>query len=154
MVLPVQQSRPTHLWACYIVREQTIFSRYWKTVVYCSSRDSSIIGHFWVAFCLCFKTSPGAQPFIWKLVLPARSCLANQTNFHKKVMHQDSFWNRGKRQLRNGLKSTLALRTPHYYGHALLRTKPSPPTKATYRSLTENDSRYCGLQSTSRGFPL
>ena len=26
------------------------------------------IGHFRVAFCLCFKTSPGAKPFIWKCV--------------------------------------------------------------------------------------
>ena len=28
-----------------------------------------LIGHFRVAFCFCFKTSPGAQHFICKLVL-------------------------------------------------------------------------------------
>ena len=27
------------------------------------------IGHFRVFFCLCFKTSPSAKPFIWKWVL-------------------------------------------------------------------------------------
>ena len=27
------------------------------------------IGDFWVAFRLCFKASPSANPFIWKLVL-------------------------------------------------------------------------------------
>ena len=27
------------------------------------------IGDFWVTFRLCFKASPGAKPFIWKLVL-------------------------------------------------------------------------------------
>ena len=40
-----------------------------------------LIVHFRVAFCLCFKTSPGAQPFIWKWSV---HCLANQTHFHKK----------------------------------------------------------------------
>ena len=41
-------------------------------------------GHFRVAFCLCFNTSPGAQPFIWKWVYLHVYCLANQTHFHMK----------------------------------------------------------------------
>ena len=55
------------------------------------------VRHFRVAFCLCFKTSPGAKRFIWKWVWFARQ-RASQTHFH-----QDSFWNGRKRQLGNGL---------------------------------------------------
>ena len=43
-------------------------------------------------------------------------------------------------------KSTIALRTPCYYGHPLLWAKSSPPPGESYRGgFTENDSRYCGL---------
>ena len=52
------------------------------------------------------------------------------------------------------LQSTLALRTPRYYGLPLLRTELSPLPGESYRGLTEKDSRYYGLQSTSRGCPL
>ena len=34
-----------------------------------SSIERFSIGHFRVLFCLCFKTSPSAKPFIWKWVL-------------------------------------------------------------------------------------
>ena len=37
--------------------------------------------HFRVAFCLCFKTSPGAQPFIWKCVLLTRSLSCKSNSF-------------------------------------------------------------------------
>ena len=43
------------------------------------------------------------------------------------------------------VQSTLALRTPRYYGHPLLRTKSNPPPGVSYTGLSENDSRYCGL---------
>ena len=41
------------------------------------------------------------------------------------------------------VQSTLALRTPRYYGHLLLRKKSISP--AEDRGLTGNDSRYYGL---------
>ena len=34
-----------------------------------SSHPFNLMGDFRVAFCLCFKASPSAKPFIWKLVL-------------------------------------------------------------------------------------
>ena len=47
----------------------------------------TLIGDFWAAFRLCFKASPGAKPFIWKLVLFTckwvKICV-NKTNFHMK----------------------------------------------------------------------
>ena len=35
----------------------------------CRLKSCCTIGDFQVAFCLCFKASPSAKPFIWKLVL-------------------------------------------------------------------------------------
>ena len=58
------------------------------------------------SFYLCFKASPGhgLQPFKWKRVYLQVHFHANQTHFYfKMVSHQDSFWNRGKRRLGNGL---------------------------------------------------
>ena len=43
----------------------------------------SPIGHFQVLLCLCFKTSLGAKPFIWKSVLQAVLLHGNQSHFHK-----------------------------------------------------------------------
>ena len=43
------------------------------------------------------------------------------------------------------IQSTLAWRTPRYYGYLLLQTKSSPRPGESYRCLTENDFRYCGL---------
>ena len=46
-----------------------------------------VIGNFRVAFCLCFKASPSAKPFIWKLVLFTQILVhlhVNKTNFHMK----------------------------------------------------------------------
>ena len=50
---------------------------------------------------LYFKTSPGAQPFIWKWVLLTRpfSCKSNSFSF-QWLRHQDSFWNTGKKATR------------------------------------------------------
>ena len=55
------------------------------------------IGHFRVLLCLCFKTSLSAKPFIWKWVLHAVSFSC------KSISHLDSLWNRGTRELGNGL---------------------------------------------------
>ena len=57
------------------------------------------------------------------------------------------------------LQSTLALRTPRYYGPPLLRTKSSPPPAEAievWLKMTPAiaDSRYYGLQTKSRGCPL
>ena len=33
------------------------------------NREQKIItSHFWVPLCLCFKTSPGSKPFLWKRI--------------------------------------------------------------------------------------
>ena len=40
-----------------------------------------LIGHFQITFGLFFKASPGAHPFIWKLVF---ICMWMKTNFHMK----------------------------------------------------------------------
>ena len=54
----------------------------WK---YMAKDYEAQISHFRVAYFLCFKTSPGTQPLIWKRVLPAcPDCLANQTHFYLK----------------------------------------------------------------------
>ena len=55
------------------------------------SEWSCTIGHFRVLLYLCFKASLSAKPFLWKLI------------FIWKVLHLDSFWNRGTRDLGNGL---------------------------------------------------
>lgn len=63
-------------------------------------RLSCNIGDFLVAFCLCFETSPGADPFTWKLVL----FTCKWTNIFmwikrvsiRKVLYWDSLWNRGE----------------------------------------------------------
>ena len=39
------------------------------------------MGHFWVTFGLFFKASPGAHPFVWKLVF---ICIWMKANFHVK----------------------------------------------------------------------
>ena len=65
------------------------------------------IGNFWVAFPLCFKASPSAKPFMWKLVL--FTCrfwfiyMWIKLISIWKALHQDLLCNRGKRQLRNRL---------------------------------------------------
>ena len=72
--------------------------------------ESWSIGHFRVAFCLCFKTSPGAQPLSWKLALPARllSCKPNWFPYEKLCTTGLVFrGNKGKRQLENGLLRVL-----------------------------------------------
>ena len=62
-----------------------------------TKRKQKVIGHFRVFLCLCFKTSLSAKPFIWKWVLHAVSFSC------KSISHLDSLWNRGTRELGNGL---------------------------------------------------
>ena len=66
-------------------------------------QQNRIIGHFRDSFYLCFKTSLAAQPFIWKWVLHLSVVFQIKLISIWKVVHQDSFWDRGKRQLRNGV---------------------------------------------------
>ena len=72
---------------------------------------SNWIGNFRVAFCLCFKVSPSVKPFIWKLVLFTckwtNICMWIELISIWKASHQDSLWNRGKRQLGNQLLSVV-----------------------------------------------
>ena len=68
-----------------------------------ASLKQPLIGHFRVALCLCFKTSPDTQPFKWKWVGFAWKWTNDfKIIFIWKDLHQASFWNRGKRQLGNG----------------------------------------------------
>ena len=62
------------------------------------------IGHFRVLLCLCFKTSLSAKPFLWKWVLhPVSFSCKSKVIFIRMVSHLDSLWNRGTRELGNGL---------------------------------------------------
>ena len=63
------------------------------------------IGHFRVPLCLCFKASLSAKPFLWKWLICMRMKLHAHAEliFIRKVSHLDSFWNRGTRELWNGL---------------------------------------------------
>ena len=54
-------------------------------------------------------------------------------------------WARGFQQSGCGCQQAFPFGHPRYDGHPLLRTKSSPPPGESYRGLTENDSRYCGL---------
>ena len=60
----------------------------------------TLIGHFRVAFCLCFKTSPSAKPFIRNEFDLHSNGLVNETHFHMKGF---ALGLRGKKQLGNGL---------------------------------------------------
>ena len=54
--------------------------------------------------CLCFKTSLSAKPFIWKWVLHAVSFSCKSKVILIRMVSQfDSLWNRGTRELGNGL---------------------------------------------------
>ena len=69
------------------------------------SDKTTTIGDLRVAFRFCFKASPSAKSFIWKLVL----FTCKWTELHiwikliciSKALHLDSLWNRGERQLGN-----------------------------------------------------
>ena len=43
------------------------------------------------------------------------------------------------------VQSTLALRTPRYYGHPANADKSHPPPGETHKEMTETNSRYYGL---------
>ena len=61
------------------------------------------IGHFWVLLCLCFKTSLSAK------MSSACSFIFMQIKliFIRMVSHLDSLWNRGTREVGNGLLPSL-----------------------------------------------
>ena len=99
----------------------TIKFNQWARVNFCSYRKINvsfrkgcceikrlIIGHFRVLLCLCFETSLSAKPFTWKWVLHA-----NQRHFIRMVLHLDSLWNKGTRELRNGLLFLSEIRHIH-----------------------------------------
>ena len=63
-----------------------------------------LISHFRVPLRLCFKASLSAKPFLWKwLWFCMKMKLRAELIFIRKVSHLDSFWNRGTRELGNGL---------------------------------------------------
>ena len=60
---------------------------------------------------LCFKASPSAKPFIWKLILFTckwtNICMWIKLIFKSKALHLDSLWSRGERQLKNDCWASL-----------------------------------------------
>ena len=58
------------------------------------------IGYFWVVLCLFFESESWCTTFQMKMSFHSH---ANKTRFMWKVLHQASFWERGTRQLGNGL---------------------------------------------------
>ena len=72
-----------------------------------SQPTSQRIGDFRVAFRLCFKASPSAKPFTWKLILftckRTKICVWIKLISLWKASHEDSLWNRGEMQLGNRL---------------------------------------------------
>ena len=89
------------------------------------SKVSIIIGHFRVLLCLCFKTSLSAKAFLWNFIF-----MQIKVNFIRMVSHLDSLWNRGTRELGNGLLST--------YLHQDLRPEDNTNlnSKEEYQKLT------------------
>ena len=64
------------------------------------------IAHFRVLVCLCVKTSLRGKLFLWKCVSPATSIsMQIKLIFMWKVLLEESFWQRGKPELENGLLS-------------------------------------------------
>ena len=61
------------------------------------------IGHFRVLLCLWYKTSLSAKPFIWKWVLHAVSFSCKTVIFIRMVSRLDSLWNKGTKELGNGV---------------------------------------------------
>ena len=63
-----------------------------------------VIGHFRVLLCLFFKTSVSAKPFLMKM---SSTCsfifMQIKVIFIRMVSHLDLLWNRGTRELGNGL---------------------------------------------------
>ena len=68
--------------------------------------------HFRVLLCLFFKTSLSAKPFMWKWLLHAVSFSWKSVIFIRMVSHLDSLWNRGTRELGNGLFMNLVVPSP------------------------------------------
>ena len=79
------------------------------------------IGHFRVLLCLGWKTSLSAKPFLWKWVLNAVSFSCKSVIFKRIVSHLDSLWNRGTRELGNGLFNTVAFKTLLKNKHFLIQ---------------------------------
>ena len=77
------------------------------------SQTKNSISYFRVAFCLCFKTSPGAQFFIWKWVSLARSLSCKPNSFpYERLCTRTRFETEAKRQLGNGLFVFLSFHEP------------------------------------------
>ena len=66
-----------------------------------SVEPSSLIGHFRVPPGLCFKTSLGVQPLIWKSFF---ILMQIKLIFTRKVVHLASFWKWGSLELGSGLE--------------------------------------------------
>ena len=65
------------------------------------------IGHFRILPCLCFKTRLVRNLFVWKWVKhPVSFSCKSKVIFIRMVSHLDSLWNRGTRELGNGLLNT------------------------------------------------
>ena len=62
-----------------------------------------VLGHFPVAWCLCFKTSLSAKPYEKDTLICMKMKLHAELIFIWMVSHLDSLWNRGTGELRNGL---------------------------------------------------
>ena len=62
-----------------------------------------LIGHFRASLCLCFKARLSAKTFSWWLWFAKKMKLQAELIFIWKVSHLNSFWNRGIRELGNGL---------------------------------------------------
>ena len=62
---------------------ETVFAQtYMETSILTNKRTRTVqIGHFQITFDLFFKASPGAHPFIWKLIF---ICMWMKANFYMK----------------------------------------------------------------------
>ena len=98
----------------------------------CLARALTIqcVHDFQVAFHFCFKASPGAKPFIWKIACNWFTCrfwfiwVWIKIIFILKASHKDSLWNGGERQLINGLLCNLCGRL---YNTGLTLSNPLRP---------------------------
>ena len=78
----------------------------WQKYCRCKWYYWYLIGNFWVAFRLCFKASPSAKLFIWKLVL--FTCKFWFIFMWIKLISIWKAWNRGERQLGHHLVNSFS----------------------------------------------
>ena len=78
--------------------------------------ERNVLGHFRVTSCFCNKTSLRTKPVIKKFMSsPTRLFSCKSNSFLWKVLHEDSFRNRGRRQLGNGLSNDRTVDGGHIY---------------------------------------